>query len=81
MTMNSSTYNSLTTAGFKPEQALQVRKTMVTQEKGIKKGPTCSHFDSFEQSKPNGRKAKTGVQENKSGLQKSQTWSKRQSID
>lgn len=36
MTMNSSTYNSLTTAGFKPEQALQVRKTMVTQEKGIK---------------------------------------------
>lgn len=34
--MSSSTYNSLTTAGFKPEQALQVRKTVVTQEKGIK---------------------------------------------
>lgn len=34
--MSSSTYNSLTTAGFKPEQTLQVRKTVVTQEKGIK---------------------------------------------
>lgn len=34
--MSSSTYNSLTTADFKPEQALQVRKTVVTQEKGIK---------------------------------------------
>lgn len=34
--MSSSTYNSLTTAGFKPEQALQARKTVVTQEKGIK---------------------------------------------
>lgn len=34
--MSSSTYNSLMTAGFKPEQALQVRKTVVTQEKGIK---------------------------------------------
>ena len=34
--MSSSTYNSLMTAGFEPEQALQVRKTVVTQEKGIK---------------------------------------------
>lgn len=34
--MSSSTYNSLTTAGFKPEQTLLVRKTVVTQEKGIK---------------------------------------------
>nr|WP_297658517.1 hypothetical protein [uncultured Prevotella sp.] len=34
--MSSSTYNRLTTAGFKPEQALQVRKTVATQEKGIK---------------------------------------------
>ena len=34
--MSNSTYNSLTTAGFKPEQALLVRKTVVTQEKGIK---------------------------------------------
>ena len=34
--MSSSTSNSLTTAGFKPEQALQVRKTVVTQEKVIK---------------------------------------------
>ena len=34
--MSSSTYNSLMTAGFVPEQALQVRKTVVTQEKGIK---------------------------------------------
>ena len=34
--MSSSTYNSLTNAGFKPEQELLVRKTVVTQEKGIK---------------------------------------------
>ena len=34
--MGSSTYYNLTTAGFEPEQALQVRKTVVTQEKGIK---------------------------------------------
>lgn len=34
--MGSSTYNNLATAGFKPEQTLQVRKTVVTQEKGIK---------------------------------------------
>ena len=34
--MSSSTYNSLTNAGFIPEQPLLVRKTVVTQEKGIK---------------------------------------------
>lgn len=34
--MGSSTYYNLTTAGFEPEQALQVRKTVVTLEKGIK---------------------------------------------
>ncbi len=34
--MSNSTYNSLTATGFQPEQALQSRKTVVTQEKGVK---------------------------------------------
>ena len=39
--MSSSTYNSLTNAGFIPEQPLLVRKTVVTQEKGIKYTDFC----------------------------------------